>query len=106
MAEQVAALLARRAQAQAELDHVKEGGETQLSCTDADARLLTRAARRSRATTYRFAVDDTHKLIVASGAQAGCRRHAAYSLRGASAGVRRMSVAGGGGECKPAGKQA
>ena len=53
IAQKVAALMAKRAQAQADLDRLEESGETQLSRTDADARLLRRTARLSRATTCR-----------------------------------------------------
>ena len=44
--EKVAALMAKRAQAQADLDRLDESGETQLSRTDADARLLSKSGQR------------------------------------------------------------
>jgi hypothetical protein len=40
--DKLAALMARRAKAQADLDRLKDSGETQLSSTHADARLLSK----------------------------------------------------------------
>src|SRR5207248_1545439 len=42
VADKLAALMERRAKAKADLDRLKESGETQLSTTDADARLLSK----------------------------------------------------------------
>ena len=66
IAEKVAALMAKRAQAQAELDRLEASGETQLSRTDADARLLTKNGQIVAGYNVQIAVDDKHKLIVAS----------------------------------------
>jgi transposase len=66
IAEKVAALMAKRAQAKAELDQLKASGETQLSRTDADARLLTKKGQTVAGYNVQIAVDDKHKLIVAS----------------------------------------
>jgi len=66
MAERLAALLARRAQAQAELDQLAASGETQLSRTDADARLLSKRGQTVAGYNVQIAVDARHKLIVAS----------------------------------------
>jgi transposase len=52
VADKLTALMERRAKAQADLDRLKESGETQLSATDADARILSKrgqvVASRSR----------------------------------------------------------
>jgi transposase len=66
LAQKVAELMAKRAQAQADLDRLKESGETQLSRTDADARLLTKNGQTVAGYNVQIAVDDKHKLIVAS----------------------------------------
>jgi transposase len=66
MAQKVAALMARRAQAQADLDRLALSGETQLSRTDADARLLTKSGQTVAGYNVQIAVDAKHKLIVAS----------------------------------------
>ena len=66
LAQKVAALMAKRAQAQADLDRLKESGETQLSRTDADARLLTKNGQTVAGYNVQIAVDDKHKLIIAS----------------------------------------
>jgi hypothetical protein len=66
IAEKVAALMAKRAQAQAELDRLEASGETQLSRTDADARLLTKNGQIIAGYNVQIAVDDKHKLIIAS----------------------------------------
>jgi transposase len=64
--QKLAALMAKRAQAQADLDRLEESGETQLSKTDPDARLLAKNGRRIAGYNVQIAVDDKHKLIVAS----------------------------------------
>jgi transposase len=66
LAQKVTALMAKRAQAQADLDQLEASGETQLSRTDADARLLTKNGQTVAGYNVQIAVDDKHKLIVAS----------------------------------------
>ena len=66
LAQKVVALLAKRAQAQADLDRLDKSGETQLSRTDADARLLAKSGQTVAGYNVQIAVDDKHKLIVAS----------------------------------------
>lgn len=66
IAQKVAALMAKRAQAQADLERLKASGETQLSRTDADARLLSKSGQRVAGYNVQIAVDDKHALIVAS----------------------------------------
>jgi transposase len=66
IAEKVAALMAKRAQAQADLDRLEASGQTQLSRTDPDARLLTKRGQTVAGYNVQIAVDDKHKLIVAS----------------------------------------
>jgi transposase len=62
----VAALMARRTRAQADLARLEESGETQLSLTDPDARLLVKGGQGVAGYNVQAAVDDKHKLIVAS----------------------------------------
>ena len=66
LAEKMAALMARRAKAQADLERLQASGETQLSRTDADARLLRKNGQSVAGYNVQIAVDDKHKLIVAS----------------------------------------
>jgi transposase len=66
LAEKVAALMARRAEVQADLDRLDESGQTQVSRTDPDARLLAKSGQRVAGYNVQIAVDDKHKLIVAS----------------------------------------
>jgi transposase len=66
IAQKVTALMAKRAQARADLDRLEASGETQLSRTDADARLLTKSGQTVAGYNVQIAVDDQHKLIVAS----------------------------------------
>jgi transposase len=66
IAQKVTALMAKRAQARADLDRLEASGETQLSRTDADARLLTKNGQTIAGYNVQIAVDDKHKLIVAS----------------------------------------
>lgn len=61
----VAALMARRSRAQADLDRLEDSGETQLSLTDPDARLLVKGGQGVAGYNVQIAVDDKHKLIVA-----------------------------------------
>lgn len=64
--QKLAALMAKRAQAKADLDRLDESGETQLSKTDPDARLLSKSGQNVAGYNVQIAVDDQHKLIVAS----------------------------------------
>jgi transposase len=64
--QKLAALMAKRAQAKADLDRLDESGETQLSKTDPDARLLVKHGQSVAGYNVQIAVDDKHKLIVAS----------------------------------------
>jgi transposase len=64
--QKLAALMAKRAQAKANLDRLDESGETQLSKTDPDARLLSKSGQNVAGYNVQIAVDDQHKLIVAS----------------------------------------
>lgn len=64
-AAKVAALMAKRAQAQADLDRLEASGESQLSRTDGDARLLSKSGQRVAGYNVQIAVDAKHKLIVA-----------------------------------------
>jgi transposase len=66
VAEKLAALMAKRAKAKADLDRLEDSGETQLSTTDADARLLSKRGQTVAGYNVQIAVDDRHKLIVAS----------------------------------------
>lgn len=62
----VAALMARRSRAQGDLARLEESGETQLSLTDPDARLLVKSGQGVAGYNVQAAVDDKHMLIVAS----------------------------------------
>jgi len=62
----VAALMAKRSRAQADLARLAESGETQLSKTDPDARLLVKSGQGVAGYNVQAVVDDKHKLIVAS----------------------------------------
>jgi transposase len=62
----VAALMARRSRAQADLARLEESGETQLSLTDPDARLLVKSGQGIAGYNVQSVVDEKHKLIVAS----------------------------------------
>jgi transposase len=66
VAQKMAALMERRGQLQADLAGLDESGETQLSRTDADARLLSKNGQVVAGYNVQIAVDDKHKLIVAS----------------------------------------
>jgi hypothetical protein len=66
MSQKVAALMAKRANMQADLARLEESGETQLSRVDQDARLLSKRGRVVAGYNVQIAVDDKHKLIVAS----------------------------------------
>jgi len=62
----VSALMARRSRAQSDLDELDASGETQVSLTDPDARLLVKGGQWIAGYNVQAAVDDKHKLIVAS----------------------------------------
>ena len=62
----VTALMAKRSRAQTDLARLKESGETQLSTTDPDARLLSKGGQTLTGYNVQSVVDDKHKLIVAS----------------------------------------
>jgi transposase len=64
--QKVKALLEKHAKAQAELEQLKKSGEAQLSRTDPDARLLSKRGQVVAGYNVQIAVDDKHKLIVAS----------------------------------------
>jgi transposase len=66
VAQKVAALMEKRAKAQAELEQLERSGEAQLSRTDQDARLLSKRGQVVAGYNVQIAVDDKHKLIVAS----------------------------------------
>ena len=61
----VAALTAKRARAQDDLDRLEESGETQLSLTDPDARLQVKNGQGIAGYNVQAAVDDKHNLIIA-----------------------------------------
>ena len=62
----VAALMAKRSRAQADRARLEESGETQLSLTDPDARLLVKNGQGIAGYNVQTVVDEKHKLIVAS----------------------------------------
>jgi transposase len=62
----VAALMARRSRALADLEGLDRGNRRQLSLTDPDARLLSKGDQTVAGYNVQSVVDDKHKLIVAS----------------------------------------
>lgn len=64
--DRVAALMAKRARVQVDLDQLEASGQTQLSRTDPDARLLTKNGQTVAGYNVQAAIDDKHKLIAAS----------------------------------------
>jgi len=62
----MAELMAKRSRAKSDLARLEESGETQLSTTDPDARLLVKSGQGIAGYNVQTAVDDKHKLIVAS----------------------------------------
>jgi transposase len=66
IAEKLAALRQRRAAAAADLAKLTDSGDGQLSRTDPDARLLAKHGQIVAGYNVQIAVDDKHKLIVAS----------------------------------------
>jgi transposase len=66
IAEKLAALRQRRSAAAADLAKLADSGDGQLSRTDPDARLLAKHGQIVAGYNVQIAVDDKHKLIVAS----------------------------------------
>jgi len=66
VAQKVAALVAKRTALKADLAQLEESGQTQLSRTDADARLLSKNGQVVAGYNVQIAVDGKHKLIAAS----------------------------------------
>ena len=66
VAQKIAALMEKRAKVQSDLARLKDSGETQLSRTDPDARRLSKSGQVVAGYNVQIAVDDKHKLIVAS----------------------------------------
>jgi Transposase DDE domain len=64
--DRMAALVAKRDRTKGKLAKLEESGETQLSRTDPDARLLTKKGQMVAGYNVQIAVDSQHKLIVAS----------------------------------------
>ena len=64
--EKLAGLQARKAEKQAQVDRLEESGETQLSTTDPDARLLNKGHGEVAGYNVQTAVDSKHRLIIAS----------------------------------------
>jgi transposase len=64
--KKAAAAAEKCAHAKAELEQLEKSGETQLSRTDPDARLLSKRGQVVAGYNVQIAVDDKHKLIVAS----------------------------------------
>ena len=64
--EKVTALAKEQARMKAALARLEESGETQLSRTDPDARLLSKKGQVVAGYNVQIAVDERHKLIVAS----------------------------------------
>ena len=64
--QKIAALMAKRGQVQADLARLEASGETQLSRTDKDARLLSKSGQVVAGYNVQIAVDEKYKLIVAS----------------------------------------
>jgi transposase len=62
----VATLMAKRSRAKADLDRLEANGETQLSRSDPDARLLSKSGQTLAGYNVQAVVDDRHKLIVES----------------------------------------
>ena len=66
IAAKLTALRQRRAAAAADLAKLADSGDGQLSRTDSDARLLAKHGQIVAGYNVQIAVDDKHKLIVAS----------------------------------------
>jgi transposase len=66
VAGKMAALVEKRARIMADVAKLEDSGETQLSRTDPDARLLSKKGQVVAGYNVQIAVDGEHKLIVAS----------------------------------------
>ncbi|MGY4284053.1 transposase [Bradyrhizobium sp. LM2.7] len=66
VAQKVAGLMAKRTPLKTDLAQLEESGQTQLSRTDKDARLLSKNGQVVAGYNVQIAVDDKHKLIAAS----------------------------------------
>ncbi|HJT09005.1 MAG TPA: IS1182 family transposase [Stellaceae bacterium] len=66
MAQRLAELRRRRAAVATDLARLRDSGQGQLSRTDPDARLLSKQGQTVAGYNVQIAVDDKHKLIVAS----------------------------------------
>ena len=66
IAAKLTALMAKRSRAQGDLARLEANGETQLSRTDPDARLLVKSGQGIAGYNVQAAVDEKHRLIVAS----------------------------------------
>jgi transposase len=66
VAQKITALIEKRGKVQADLARLEASGETQLSRTDPDARRLSKSGQVVAGYNVQIAVDDKHKLIVAS----------------------------------------
>jgi transposase len=64
--QKLAALMERRARAKVDLAQLEASGETQISHTDKDARLLSKKGQTLAGYNVQIAVDEKHKLIVES----------------------------------------
>jgi transposase len=62
----VSALMAKRSRAEADLARLEASGETQMSLTDPDARLLIKNGQAVAGYNVQSVVDDKHNLIIAS----------------------------------------
>lgn len=66
VAEQIAALKAKRTHIEADIERLERSGETQLSTTDEDARLLAKSGQSIAGYNVQCVIDDKHKLIAES----------------------------------------
>jgi transposase len=66
LVEKATALMEKRTRTLIDLNRLEKTGETQLSRTDADARLLSKSGQRVSGYNVQIGVDEKHKLIVAS----------------------------------------
>jgi len=74
MADRLAALMAKRARTQADIAALKESGETQVSHTDCDARLLIKHGQVVAGYNVQIAVDDSRAPSSLSACPAPCCR--------------------------------
>jgi transposase len=66
VADEIAALKAKRARIEADIERLESSGGTQLSTTDGDARLLAKSGQTIAGYNVQYVIDDKHKLIVES----------------------------------------